>query len=151
MKFSKKLFIVFGLVALLTSLMASTAFAANVKTKGFAVVDKYAMLNTQPMTLQFKGHLACDQAMISGSVSGKSLYVTILDTKTIGNGKPCQDARTKSFTKQVAFPGLVPGVYTVYVNPDGNGKWQKKFTVVAPLWPTPTPTGTAGAAPTAKP
>jgi hypothetical protein len=151
MKFSKKLFIVFGLVALLTGLVASTAFAANVKTKGFAVVDKYAVLNSQPMTLQFKGHLACDQATISGSVSGKNLYVSILDTKNIGGGKPCDDSRSKSFTRQVTFPGLVPGVYTVYVNADGSGKWQKKFKVVAPLYPTPTPANASGASPTTAP
>jgi hypothetical protein len=149
MKFSKKLFIVFGLVALLTGLFASTAFAGGIKTKGFAVVDKYAVLSNQPLTIQFKGHLACDQAMISGSVSGKSLYVSILDTKNIGGGKPCDDSRSKSYTRQFTFSGLVPGVYTVYVNADGSGKWQKKFKVVAPLYPTPTPAKAAGTSPSA--
>ena len=139
MKFSKKFFIVLGLVAMLTSLWASTAFADSIKTKGFAEVDKYAVLSAQPLTLQFKGHLACDKALISGSVSGKSIYVNILDAKTIGGGKACVDNRPKSFTKQISFASLVPGTYTVYVNSDGNGKWQKKFKVVAPLLPTPTP------------
>ena len=139
MKFSKKFFIVLGLVALLTSLWASTALAGGLKVKGFAEVTKYAVLNTRPITLQFKGHLACDQALISGSVSGKTINVTILDVKNIGSGKPCKDERTKSYTKEISFTGLVPGIYTVYVNPDGNGKWQKKFKVVAPVLPTPTP------------
>ena len=147
MKFSKKLFIVLGLVALLTSLFASTAFAGGIKTRGFAVVDKYSVLSSQPLTLQFKGHLACDKALISGSVSGKNITVTILDTKTIGGGKPCVDNRPKAFTKQISFGNLVPGTYTVYVNPDGNGKWQKKFKIVAPLLPTPTPAGASGASP----
>jgi hypothetical protein len=139
MKFSKKFFIVLGLVAMLASLFVSTAFAGGIKTKGFAVVDKYAVLSNQPLTLQFKGHLACDKADISGSVSGKNLYVSLRDVKFIGGGKPCDDNRSKGFTKQISFTNLVPGNYTVYVNPDGNGKWQKKFKVVAPLLPTPTP------------
>ena len=148
MKFSKKFFIVLGLVALLASLFATTAFAGGIKTRGFAVVDKYAVLSNQPLTMQFKGHLACDKVDISGSVSGKNIYVSLQDVKFIGGGKPCDDKRTKGFTKQISFTNLVPGSYTVYVNSDGNGKPQKKFKIVAPLLPTPTPTGASGTSPT---
>jgi hypothetical protein len=115
------------------------------------VVDKYAVLSNQPLTLQFKGHLACDKVEITSAVSGKDIYVTLKDIKFIGGGKPCKDDRPYGFTKQISFATLVPGVYTVYVNPDGNGKWQKKFKVVAPLLPTPTPASTSGASPTASP
>jgi hypothetical protein len=151
MKFSKKFFIVLGLVALLASLFVTTAFAGGIKTKGFAVVDKYAVLSNQPLTLQFKGHLACDKVEVSSAVSGKDIYVTLKDVKFIGNGKPCKDSRPYGFTKQISFTSLVPGNYTVYVNSDGNGKWQKKFKIVAPLLPTPTPAGTAVASPTTAP
>ena len=140
MKFSKKFLIVLGLVAMLTSLFASTAFAGGIKTRGFAVVDKYAVLSNQPLTLQFKGHLACDKVDISSLVRGKNIYISLQDVKYIGAGKPCDDKRTKSFTKQISFTNLVPGSYIVYVNPDSTGKSQKKFQIVAPLLPTPTPT-----------
>jgi hypothetical protein len=146
MNFRQKLFVVLGLVALLTSLVASTAFAGGIKTKGFAVVDKYAVLSSQPLTLQFKGHLACDKAEISGTVSGKDIYVTLKDVKFIGNGKPCKDSRPYGFTKQISFTNLVPGVYTVYVNPEG-GNWQKKFRVTAPLLATATPAASPTTAP----
>jgi hypothetical protein len=147
MKFSLKFFIVLGLVAILASLFASTAFAGGIKTRGLVEVTKYAVLNNQPLTLQFKGYFGCDAVQVSGAVRGKEIYVTLQEIKFVGNGKACKDERPYGYTKQISFANLVPGAYTVYVNPDGNGKYQKKFKVVAPLLPTPTLVSTATAAP----
>ena len=139
MKFNKKFFLILALVALVATLLPTAAFAAGLKTKGFVQVDKYSIVSTQPMTIQFKGHLACQKVDISSSVVGKNIYVTLLDAKIIGGGIPCDDARSKGFTKQVSLGVLVPGTYTVYINPDGNGRWQKKFMLVAPMLPAGTP------------
>jgi hypothetical protein len=136
----KKLFQVTILVALVAALLPTAAFAEQIKVKDFARVDKYAVVSVNPMTLQFHGWIGCDKAAISGTVSGKDIYVTILDTKTIGGRKACDDKRNRAFTKQVSLGTLVPGNYTVYINMDSNGKPQKKFKVVAPMLPTPTPT-----------
>ncbi|MCX6068662.1 MAG: hypothetical protein NT121_23430 [Chloroflexi bacterium] len=134
----KKMFYLTVLVALVAALLPGAAFADQIKVKEFAQVDKYALVSAQPMTLQFKGWIGCDKAVISGSVNGKNLYVNILDAKTVGGGKPCDDLRNRAFTKQISFGTLVPGNYTVYVNVDEYGKPQKKFKLVAPMLPTPT-------------
>jgi hypothetical protein len=147
MKFNKKFFLILALVALVAALLPTAAFASGIKTRGFVQVDKYSVLSTLPMTLQFKGHLACQKVDISSSVIGKSIYVDLRDAKIIGAGKPCTDTSGKSFTKQVSLGVLVPGNYTVYINANGNGKWQKKFKVVAPMLPTPMP-AVASPAPT---
>jgi len=135
----KKLFYLTVLVALVAALLPTAAFADQIKIKDFAQVNKYAVLSTNPMTLQFKGWIGCDKAVISGKVDGKNLYVTILDAKTIGGAKACADQRNRAFTKRISFGTLVPGNYTVYVNVGPNGKPQKKFKLVAPMLPTPTP------------
>jgi hypothetical protein len=135
----KKLFFLTVLVALVAALLPTAAFADQIKVKDFAQVDKFSVVSTNPMTLQFKGWIGCDKAIISGSVSGKNLYVSILDAKTVGGGKACDDKHSRPYTKQISFGTLVPGNYTVYVNVDGNGKPQKKFKLVAPMLPTPTP------------
>ena len=139
MKFSKKFFLILALVALVASLLPTAAFASGIKTKGFVQIDKYSVLSTQPLTLEFKGHLACQKVDISTSVVGKTIYVTLLDAKVIGGGVPCDDARSKTFTRRVSLGVLVPGNYTVYVNMDSNGRWQKKLKLVAPMLPTATP------------
>ena len=138
MKFNKKFFLILALIALVASMLPTAAFAAGIKTKGFAQVDKYSILSTQPLTLQFKGHLACDRVDIAGSVIGKNIYVSIKDVKMMGTGRPCDDSRSKSYLKELSLGTLVPGTYTVYINPDGN-KWDKKFKVLAPMLPTATP------------
>jgi hypothetical protein len=135
----KKVFFITVLVALLAALLPTAAFADQIKVKDFAQVDKYAVVSVNPMTLQFKGWIGCDKAVISGKVDGKNLYVTILDAKTVGGGKACNDKHNRAYSKQISFGTLVPGTYTVYINMNENGKWQKKFQVVAPLLPTPTP------------
>jgi len=139
MKFNKKFFLILALVALVAALLPTAAFAGGIKTKGFVQIDKYSVLSTQPLMLEFKGHLACQKVDISASVVGKNIYVDLKDAKIIGAGKPCDDVRSKGFTKQVSFGVLVPGTYTVYVNLDSSGKWQKKFKVVAPMLSTATP------------
>ena len=135
----KKIFFITVLVALLAALLHSAAYADQIKVKDFAQVDKYAVLSARPLILEFKGHLGCDKAVVSGSVSGKAIYANIADTKIVGGGKACDDKRNRTYTKQITYGSLVPGTYTVYVNLNSNGKWQKKFQVVIPLAPTPTP------------
>ena len=134
----KKLFFLTVLVALVAALLPSAAFADEIKTKDFALVDKYAVVSVRPLVLEFKGHIGCDKAVVSGKVDGKTIYATIVDAKTVGGGKACDDKRNRTYTKQITYGLLVPGVYTVYVNTNSNGKWQKKFQVVIPLAPTPT-------------
>lgn len=136
MKFNKKFFLILALVALVATLLPTAAFASGIKTKGFVQIDKYSILSTQPLTIQFKGHFACQKVDISYSVVGKNIYVTLMDAKVIGGGIPCDDTRSKGFTKQVSLGVLVPGNYTVYVNLDSSGRWQKKFKLVAPMLPT---------------
>ena len=134
----KKMFLIVVLVALVAATLPTAALADQIKTKDFAQVSKYAVLNTRPLVLEFKGQIGCDKAVVSGSVVGKTIYATIVDAKRIGGGKACDDHRNKGFTKQIAYGSLVPGTYTVYVNLNSNGKWQKKFQVVIPVVPAPT-------------
>ena len=147
MKFNTKFFLILALVALIAGLLPTAAFASGIKTRGFAQIDKYSVLSAQPMTIEFKGHLACQKVDISTSVVGKTIYVTLMDAKVIGGGVPCDDAPSKGFTKQVSLGALVPGNYTVYVNMDGNGRWQKKLKLIAPMLPTTTPAASSPAKP----
>jgi hypothetical protein len=145
MKFNKKFFLILALVALVAGLLPTAAFASGIKTRGFVQIDKYSVLSTQPMTLEFKGHLACQKVDISTSVVGKTIYVTLTDAKDVSSGIRCADIQNKGFGRQVSLGVLVPGNYTVYVNMDSNGRWQKKLKLVAPMLPTATPAASSPA------
>jgi len=138
MKFSKKFFLVLGLVALLTGLFSTVAFAGNKRFARFAEVRKVSIVNSQPATFRLLGNFACTKVQLTSQVSGKVISIYALDLKEIGNGVPC-DTKISSYRKDITVGPLVPGKYTVLVNPDGNGKAQKKFSFVAPMLPTPTP------------
>ena len=138
MQFNKKLFIVLGLVALLASLFATTAFAADTRIVRLAAVTKIKLLDDQPATFRMLGSYTCDKVQINSSVSGKTLSIYAYDVKERYTGRGCDTS--KSYRKEFSIGTLVPGTYTVLVNPDSKGKAQKKFTFIAPVLPdTATP------------
>jgi hypothetical protein len=142
----KKLFFILTLVALVAASLPAAVFAQapadEGKFKQFASINKYSVQSMQPLVLRFSGQIACDKAVVATSANGKDLYVTISDIKVVASGKPCSSTQNKGYTKQVNFGVLTPGTYTVYVNLNTNGKFEKKFKVVAPALPvtkTPAP------------
>jgi len=142
MKFSKKLFIVLGLVALLTAAFATTAFAANTRIVRYASVIKVKVMDDQPATFRLLGNYTCDRVQINSSVSGKVITIYANDVKVRYTGKGCDT--TTNYRKDISVGTLVPGIYTILINPDTNGKPQKKITgFIAPLIPTPVPTQAA--------
>ena len=141
MKFSKKFFLVLGLVSLLAVLFTTVAFAGGTKIARFASVVKVTTINSQPATFRLLGSYACSKVQLSSSVSGKVISIYAYDLKEIGNGKPC-GTTTAGYRKDITVGTLVPGRYTVLINPDGTGRAQKKFTFIAPMMPataTPAP------------
>jgi len=147
MKFSKKFFLILGLVALLTAAIATTAFAADTRVVRFASVVKVKVLDDQPATFSLLGSYTCNKVQLNSSVSGKIITIYAYDVKNMYTGKGC-DA-SKGFRKDISVGVLVPGTYTVLINPDTNGKPQKKLNgFIAPLMPaSPTPAGAPGATP----
>jgi hypothetical protein len=141
MKFSKKLFVALCLVALLVATVASTASAAGTRVVRLATVKKVLVLDNQPATFRLIGSYTCDKLQINTAVSGKVITITVQDVKVRYTGKGCDTV--KSFRKDISVGTLVPGTYTVLINPDGSGKFQKKLKgFVAPLIPataTPAP------------
>ncbi len=142
----KKLFFVLTLVALVAASLPGAVFAQvpadEGKFKQFASVTKYEIKGVQPLVVRFSGQIACDKAVLTSSTNAKNLYVTISDIKMVGGGKPCNPTQNKGYTREVNFGVLAPGTYTVYVNLNSNGKFEKKFKVVAPALPvtkTPAP------------
>ena len=141
MKFSKKFFIVLGMVSLLAVLFTSVAFAGGTKIARFASVVKVTTINNQPATFRLLGSYACSKVQLSSSVSGKVISIYAYDLKAVGNGIPC-DTKISGYRKDVTVGTLVPGNYTVLINPDGQGNAQKKLKFVAPMLPataTPAP------------
>ncbi len=141
MKFSKKFLLVLTLVALLTTLIASSAFAAGAKEiyQQHAAITKVKVLDNQPATFRVMGSYACDKVRIQTQVSGKTIYINVWDVKNKGND--CD--RHHRFDKTVTVAPLVPGTYTVLfnVNPE-TGKSQRKIKgLIAPLIPA-TPAST---------
>jgi hypothetical protein len=137
MKFSKKLFIVLGLVALLTAAFATTAFAADTRVVRYASVVKVKVLDDQPATFRLLGNYTCDRVRFSTSVSGKTITIYANDVKVRYTGRGC-DA-SNSFRRDITVGPLVPGIYTILVNPNENGKGQKILKgFIAPMIPTPT-------------
>ena len=137
MKFSKKFFLVLGLVAILASLFASTALAADTRTVRYANVSKIRVMDDQPATFRLLGNYTCDKVQFNTSVSGKTITVYAYDAKVRYTGHGCDT--TKSFLREITVGPLVPGVYTILVNPNENGKGQKILKgFIAPMIPTPT-------------
>jgi len=142
MKFSKKFFLVLGLVAILAAMFTTVAFAGGTKIARFASVVKISAINNQPATFRLLGSYACTKVQLTSSVSGKVITIYAYDLKEIGNGKPCGTS-TSSYRKDVTVGTLVPGIYTIIVNPDANGKGQKVLKgFIAPMIPTSTPAAT---------
>jgi hypothetical protein len=138
MKFGKKFFIVLGLVGILASLFATTAFAADTRVVRYAEVIKVKMLDNQPASFMLLGDITCDKVQFNSSVSGKTISIYAYDVKIKYTGVGC--GASKSFKRAINVGTLVPGTYTVLINPDGTGKAQKKFTFIAPMLPaTATP------------
>jgi len=141
MKFSKKFLVMLGLVALLTASLVTSAFASDTRLMGFARVDKVKMLDDQPASFSLLGSYTCDRVQVSSSVEGKTISIYARDVKVKHSGTKCDSS--KSFKRSVNLGTLVPGKYTVLINPDGSGKAQKKFSFIAPMLPTPAPTSPA--------
>jgi hypothetical protein len=136
MKFSKKFFIVLGLVAILASLFASTALAADTRMVRYANVNKIRVMDDQPATFRLLGNYTCDKVQFNTSVSGKVITIYAYDAKVRYTGHGCDT--TKSFLREITVGPLVPGVYTILVNPNENGKGQKILKgFIAPMIPTP--------------
>lgn len=139
MKFSKKFLLILSLVAILATLFTTSAFAASTRVVRPATVLSLKVLDDQPATFRLLGDYTCDSVEIKASVSGKTITITADDVKVKYNGKSCGNA--KSFRRDLNLGTLVPGVYTIVVNPISGGKPQKTIKgFIAPLIPsTPTP------------
>lgn len=138
MKFSKKILFVVSLGLLLAGLAASTAFAGGTRVVRLAQVSDLKVLDDQPATFRLVGSYTCDKVQVNASVSGKVVTLYVYDVRNLGTPTGCDN--TSRFSKTISAGVLVPGVYTVLVNPDAYGRPQKKLrSLVAPLIP-PTPT-----------
>lgn len=142
MKFSKKFFIMLGLVSLLATAFVTTAFAAGGKEvyQQHATITKAKVVTTGPgaATIRVMGNYTCDKVRTSASVSGKTIYIEVWDVKNKGND--CDHENT--FGRDLSFKSLVPGKYTVLVNvhPKTNQAQRKLKNLVIPVYPaTPTP------------
>ena len=146
MKFSKKFFIVLGLVALLATAFATTAFAAGGKEvyQQHASVTKTKVMSTGPgaATIRVMGAYTCDKVRTNTSVSGKTIYIEVWDVKN--KGSDCNN--NQNYTRDLSFKSLVPGKYTVLVNVHPKtGQAQRKLKdLVIPVYPA-TPTQAAPA------
>jgi len=146
MKFGKKFFLVLGLVAILISLFATTAFAANTRVVRFATITKIKLVDDQPASFLLLGNITCDKVQLNSFVSGKTITIYAYDVKIKYTGVGC--GPIKNFKRTIKVGTLVPGNYTVLINPDAQGNAQKKLKFVAPILPaTPTPVGASGASP----
>ena len=138
MKFNKKLFSIFTLIALLLALFTTSAFAASTRIVRPAQVTDLKVLDDQPATFRLRGTYTCDFVEFKSEVSGKTITLTALDTKVKYTGTGCDT--TRSFRRDINVGTLVPGVYTVIVNPNANGKGQKVIKgFIAPPIATSTP------------
>jgi hypothetical protein len=141
----KKLFLLTTLVAMLATatLTASAAPAQSTRVVGMAQATKLMVLDDQPATFKLIGEFKCDYAQVTSAVAGKTITIYAYDVKIKYNGKPCMETGTRTFKQIINLGNLVPGTYTILVNPGGDGKAQKKLKgFVAPLIPTPTPSFT---------
>jgi hypothetical protein len=137
MKFSKKFSLILGLVAIFVSLFPSTAFAANTRIVRYAGVTKVRVLDDQPATFSLLGSYTCDRVQINASVSGKIISISAYDVKLEHTGVGCGES--KAYQRIINLGTLVPGKYTVLINPDSAGKAQKKYSFIAPVLPATNP------------
>jgi hypothetical protein len=135
-KINKKFFLTLGMVVLLATLLVTSACAGDTRIVRFASVTDVKVLGDQPATFRLAGSYTCNQVKVESFVSGKTIYINAYDVKIKYTGQGC-DNLTK-FRKNVNVGRLVPGVYTIVVNPDANGKGQKVIKgFIAPLIPAP--------------
>ncbi len=137
MKF-KKLFTTIGLLALLLAMFTTSAFAVSTRAVRPAQVTDLKVLDDQPATFRLRGIYTCDFVEFKSEVNGKTITITAIDTKVKYTGTGC-DNQT-SFRRDIKVGTLVPGVYTVIINPDAKGKGQKVLKgFIAPPIATSTP------------
>jgi hypothetical protein len=141
MKSNKKLFSILSLLALLLALFTSQAFAASpTRVVRPARVNDVKVRSAQPATFRLRGSYTCDKVRVETAVSGKTITIRVQDVKVRYSGVACDSTHPKAFSRDVVVSPLVPGVYTVIVNPDTNGKGQKVIKgFIAPLYATATP------------
>lgn len=139
MKFSKKFLLVLSLVAVLATVFTTSAFAASSRVVRPANVTVLKVLDAQPATFRLLGDYTCDSVELKASVSGKVITIVANDVKTMYTGKAC--GGSKNFRRDVTVGTLVPGTYTIVINPASSGKPQKIIKgFIAPLIPaTATP------------
>ncbi len=135
----KKLFFMTALVALLAVVVlpATSAFALTTRKVRFATVDKVTVVSAQPASFRVRGTYICDKPQIVSSVQGKVITINVWSAKIVDGDTPC--ATKQSYNRLVNVGVLVPGKYTVYINRTTSGQ-AKKFTFIAPLIATRTPT-----------
>ena len=141
----KKLLFITTLVAMLATatLTASAAPAQSTRVVGMAHATKLMVLAVQPATFKLIGEYTCDYAQVTSAVAGKTITIYAYDVKIKYNGKPCLQTGSRTFKQIINLGNLVPGIYTILVNPDVNGKAPIKIKgFIAPLIPTPVPSAT---------
>ncbi len=138
----RKLFSIIALVALLVTAFVpvSAAYADGARIKGFASISKVTVVDPAVASFKLLGSYTCDKMLSSAKVEGKTVSIFIYDIKKVGSGNQCNTS--KGFKTFVTLGRLVPGTYTVLINPDGTGKFQKKLKFVMPM-----PAATATPAP----
>lgn len=134
----KKLFFLTALVALLAaaSLPASSAFALVPHNVRYALVNQASVVGNQPASFRLRGTFMCDKVQLTSAISGKVITIYAYDVNLTPNGKRCSKAQ--AFNRVIAVGRLVPGKYTVIVNPTNPGLQQKKFTFIEPIFFEPT-------------
>ncbi len=135
----KKLFFLTALVALLAAavLPASSAFALVPHNVHYALVKQASAVGNQPATIfRLRGTYMCDKVQLASAISGKVITIYVYDINLTPNGKRCSQAQ--GFNRVISVGRLVPGRYTVIVNPTNPGLQQKKFTYITPLFFEPT-------------
>ena len=138
MKFKQKIWLVVMLVAMLATLFTTSALATSTRAVRPAVVTTLKVLADQPAVFRLQGQYTCDFVAVQANVTGKTITITATDTKIKYTGRGCD--KLKSFHREVNLGVLVPGVYTIKVNPNLNGKGQKTLKgFIAPLVPTVQP------------
>jgi hypothetical protein len=79
-----------------------------------AAVNKATLVSTAPYsaTVRITGSYTCDKIRVSQEVTGKTIYISIWDTKN--RGSDCKSQT--SYSRTLEIQPLAPGVYTVKVN-----------------------------------
>jgi len=123
MKFSKKFLLILSLVAILATLFTTSAFAGSSRVVRPANITVLKVLDDQPATFRLLGDYTCDSVEIQARVSGKVITIIANDVKIQYTGKGC--GGSKNFRRDITVGTLVPGTYTIVINPISGGKPQK--------------------------